>query len=137
MNPLSLRRGLVRTEVAGQSHSEDWFRSLQHGVGRLLAINSRARSRKFLPGGLRGEYPPLTRQLFVLLFDKIGVLLFDKIGATVGEPLAFSCLGAVFLGSQLPRRQQSRHDDTDILALPSQSSDKRFMLQILYNKYYL
>jgi hypothetical protein len=68
--------------------------------------------------GLLGECPPLTRQLFVLLFDKIG--------PAVGDPLAFSRLGAVFLGSQLTRRQQSRHDDTDILGLPDQISDERF-----------
>jgi hypothetical protein len=62
--------------------------------------------------GLLGECPPLPRQLFVLLFDKIG--------PAVGDPLAFSRLGAVFLGSQLTRRQQSRHDDNDILGLPDQ-----------------
>jgi hypothetical protein len=44
----------------------------------------------------------------------------------VGDPLAFSRLGAVFLGSQLTRRQQSRHGDTYILGLPDQSSAERF-----------
>jgi hypothetical protein len=68
--------------------------------------------------GPLGESPPLTRQIFVLLFDKIGPV--------VGDPLAFSRLGAVFLGSQLTRRQQSRHGDTHILGLPDQSRDERF-----------
>jgi hypothetical protein len=67
--------------------------------------------------GLLGECPPLTRQFFVLLFDKIG--------KAVGDPLAFSRLGSVFLGSQLTRRQQSGHGDTDVLGLPDQSSDER------------
>lgn len=68
--------------------------------------------------GLLGECPPLTRQFFVLLFDKIG--------KAVGDPLAFSRLGSVFLGSQLTRRQQSGHGDTDVLGLPDQTSDERF-----------
>jgi hypothetical protein len=76
--------------------------------------------------GPLGECPPLTRQIFVLLFDKIGPV--------VGDPLAFSRPGAVFLGSQLTRRQQSRHGDTDILGLPDQSSDELFHVAKLYNK---
>jgi hypothetical protein len=34
--------------------------------------------------------------------------------------------GSVFLGSQLTRRQQSGHGDTDVLGLPDQTSDERF-----------
>jgi hypothetical protein len=79
-----------------------------------------------LPMGPLGECPPLTRQIFVLLFDKIGPV--------VGDPLAFSRLGAVFLGSQLTRRQQSRHGDADILGLPDQSIDECFHVANLITK---